>query len=285
MVLTAIINPASGSVPPDAQALLEAALEDLGESVTILQMTPGCSLPEMFAEASASSADAVIVWAGDGTVAAVLDAAGPDGAPVLALPGGTMNLLHKAIHGEADWKGCLTGALKSGISLSIPAGVVGGRRFYVAAMVGNLTHLAESREALRAGRPLEAVAALGQAPVLDLETVLDIRADRGGEAGVMHLPATAAAILPSGRLGGGLEVGVIDPGNFLELTATGLAAMFRDWRELDSVSRVLAQTVIVEHRLGQEIHATLDGEVVMLPSRAIFSRIDAAARVLSARDE
>lgn len=285
MALTAIINTTSGSVPADAQALLEAALEELGERVTIQLVSPECSLPDMLVQASATTPDAVIVWAGDGTVAAVLDATGPTGAPVLALPGGTMNLLHKAIHGEADWKACLTGALMSGGSRTIPAGVVDGRRFYVAAMLGNLTHFAESREALRAGNALEAVATLGQAPVLDLETMLDIHADLGGEAGVTHLPATAAAILPSVRRGGGLEVGAIDPGNILELTATGLAAMFRDWRELDSVSRVLARTVIVEHRTGESMHATLDGEIVMLPPRAIFSRIDAAARVLSARVE
>lgn len=284
MPLTAIINPSSGSVPADAQALLQAALEEMGEGASIHLITPDCSLQSML-EASGSAPDAVIVWAGDGTVASVLDLAGPAGPPVLALPGGTMNLLHKAIHGEADWRGCLSGALKSGASTTIPAGVVGGRKFYVAAMLGNLTHLAESREALRAGNPLEAVAALGQAPVLDLETTLDVRADHGGEAGVTHLPATAAAVLPSARMGGGLEVGAIDPGNILELTATGLAAMFRDWRELDTVSRVFARTVIVEQRHGEDIHATLDGEIVMLPPRVIFSRVDQAARVLSARTE
>jgi diacylglycerol kinase family enzyme len=283
MALTAIINPSSGSVPADAATLLQSALEELGEGVSIRLLSEGGTLADVLGEVSSSRPDAVIVWAGDGTVAGVLDAAGPEGLPVLALPGGTMNLLHKAIHGEADWKSCLSGALKSSGPSTIPAGVVDGRKFYVAAMLGNLTHFAESREALRAGNPLEAVAALSQTPVLDLETTMDIRADHGGEAGVTHLPATAAAVLPSIRLGGGLEVGAIDPANILELTATGLAAMFRDWREVDTVERVLARTVIVEHRLGAEIHATLDGEITMLPSRVIFSRIDAAARVLSAR--
>lgn len=283
MALSAIINQASGSVPAGAEALLQAALEELGETATIQMMSPERSLSDIIAEAQASSPDAIIVWAGDGTVAAVLDATGPSGPPVLALPGGTMNLLHKAIHGEADWKQCLTAALKSDAAVSIPAGVVDGKRFYVAAMLGNLTHIAKSREALRAGNPLEAVATLSQTPVLSLETTLDIHADHGGEAGVTNLQATAAAVLPSARIGGGLEVGAIDPGNILELTATGLAAMFRDWREIDTVERVLARTVIVEHKLGEVIHATLDGEQVDLPSRAIFSRIDSSARVLSAR--
>ena len=48
------------------------------------------------------------VWSGDGTVACTFENAGPDGPPILPLPGGTMNLFHKQIHGgPCEWRECL----------------------------------------------------------------------------------------------------------------------------------------------------------------------------------
>jgi hypothetical protein len=279
MALAAIINPSSGSVPPDAAALLEAALTELGHQAKV-EIATGESLSDLLRHAVGTQPDALIVWAGDGTLATVLETVGPGGPPVLALPGGTMNLLHKSIHGQTDWQLCLSTALKGGTKVTIPAGCVEGRRFYVAAMIGNLTHLAESREALREGKPLQAVGELAQNPVLDLHTALQLRATLPGEAGVEEIPATAAGILPA-VAGACLELGAIDPSNILELTATAIAALSRDWREVDGIARRIATQIDVRQLDGQEIHATLDGEPLM--PETTFTRLDAAATVLSAR--
>ena len=56
--------------------------------------------------------DLLIVWTGDGTInAAAIKAAGWDGA-ILVLPGGTLNLLSKALHGDRPVTEILADALQ-----------------------------------------------------------------------------------------------------------------------------------------------------------------------------
>lgn len=96
MSMNCIINLTAGSVPQDAEARLRSALAALGENADIF----ACSGKDIKSVAhDVLDCDRLIVWGGDGTIAGILDRAGRDGPPVLPLPGGTMNLLHKAVHG------------------------------------------------------------------------------------------------------------------------------------------------------------------------------------------
>ena len=54
--------------------------------------------------------------AGDGTARSVASKAKPDGPMIAPLPGGTMNMLPKALYGTGDWKLAYTVNLESRIA-------------------------------------------------------------------------------------------------------------------------------------------------------------------------
>lgn len=95
-----VVNPASGSNSPVAMNALEACCGDNGFALDRCIAFPDESLPDA-AALEAAGVDTVAVYAGDGTVnAAVTGLYGWAGA-ILVLPGGTMNLLAKRLHGES----------------------------------------------------------------------------------------------------------------------------------------------------------------------------------------
>ncbi|PWS21620.1 diacylglycerol kinase, partial [Enterococcus faecium] len=77
------------------------------------------------------------VLAGDGTARSVASKAKPDGPMIAPLPGGTMNMLPKALYGTADWKLALKRALEEGEPQAVSGGEVEGEYFYCAAILGS----------------------------------------------------------------------------------------------------------------------------------------------------
>ena len=69
----------------------------------------GARIPDQIAEAFAADPDVLFILAGDGTARSVASKAKPDGPMIAPLPGGTMNMLPKALYGTADWKLALMG--------------------------------------------------------------------------------------------------------------------------------------------------------------------------------
>ena len=282
--IKALINPMSGSVPDNADLRLAEALEGLGESCETTTLNSDNFL-EAIEGAISDAPDMIIVWSGDGTIACALEKAGDSGPPILALPGGTMNLFHKQIHGgDCDWQGCLKACLTEGRTIDVPAGVAGDRRFYVAAMLGSLTDLAAPREAIRKGHILEAVQTLAGSDVLDLRTDMtfdlldDGRSEHKGHA-------TAAAIFVGDHTSDVLEFAYIDPDNPFELAAAGFGALLSDWRKASGVTSLRALEVALAHEKDYELRATFDGEPLRIASGTGFSRISKAGRSLSAMIE
>ncbi|MFO6446636.1 diacylglycerol/lipid kinase family protein [Erythrobacter sp. NE805] len=94
-----IVNPASGSNTAKSTETLQAALAERGFRLGRTIAFPDDPLPDI-ATLEAAGVELVIVYTGDGTVNAAINAlAGWSGA-VLVLPGGTMNLLAKRLHRE-----------------------------------------------------------------------------------------------------------------------------------------------------------------------------------------
>ena len=91
-------NPASGSNDRDALDALSGECDRAGLCLTRRIAFPGDDLPSP-TELDAAGIRTVAVFAGDGTVnALVTHLAGWDGA-ILVLPGGTMNLMSRRLHG------------------------------------------------------------------------------------------------------------------------------------------------------------------------------------------
>lgn len=96
-----IINSASGSYSPSAVDALVASLDAAGCAPDRVIRFPDEDLPTGMALAAAG-VKTLAVFTGDGTInSAATKAEGWDGA-LLVLPGGTMNLLSKALHGDVS---------------------------------------------------------------------------------------------------------------------------------------------------------------------------------------
>lgn len=279
--IAALVNPHSGSVPEDGAQALRLALEEAGHTAEIVEIEID-NLVDQIKNAIAAAPDILIVWSGDGTIACAFENAGPDGPLILPLPGGTMNLFHKQIHGGAcEWRDCLDRALTAGKEIDVPAGKAGDRTFYVAAMAGNLTDLTGPREAIRKGHLMEALETLSGSDVLDLRTnmTFEIEKDDGKSASGF---ATAVSIFVGTQQNDALEFAYIDPDNPLELAAAGFGALIDDWRNASGVSCENIRAGKLEHDRGLDLRITLDGEPVRLKSGTRFTRIAKAGRALSA---
>jgi diacylglycerol kinase family enzyme len=284
MKLSVIINPLSRSVPKGAADEMEAAIRVSGHDLCALSCSAD-RLGESVRAAAASDADAVIAWGGDGTLACTLTACGMSGPPVLALPGGTMNMLPKRLYGDAPWHDILERALSKPDSRSIAAGEADQRRFYIAALFGRLTALAETREAVRKGELLDAAQALVEGEVLDVETRLRLSWKALPDhlhTGEHLLSAVAAAVALTKDGPPAFEVAAIDPDSTLDLMSTALDAMIHGWKQADPVEYGVSRSVTV-HELGDAaIPATLDGEQVSFAGPVHIRMIEQAARVLYA---
>lgn len=279
--ISALVNPHSGSVPEDGAEILRAALEEIGHTAAIVEIEIN-NLVDQIKDAIADAPDILIVWSGDGTIACTFENASPDGPLILPLPGGTMNLFHKQIHGGAcEWNDCLNRALTEGKEIDVPAGKAGERTFYVAAMAGNLTDLTGPREAIRKGHVLKALETLSGSDVLDLRTNMTFEIEKSDGKPVSGF-ATAVSIFVGTQQDDTLEFAYIDPDNPLELAAAGFGALFDDWRNASGVSCENIRSGKLEHDRELDLRITLDGEPVRLRSGTSFTRIAKAGRALSA---
>jgi diacylglycerol kinase family enzyme len=108
-----VANRASRSTDEGRIAALEAALQSAGATIDGSSNFPLEPAP---AAADLAGIDTLVVMGGDGTLGAASAAAkGWDG-QFLAIPGGTMNLLPKALHGDASLEALV--ALFSGRGLA-----------------------------------------------------------------------------------------------------------------------------------------------------------------------
>lgn len=277
MKLGIIVNEKSGSVPDDGRSQLEELLQDRGHE-WVVPPDIEAGLEDQVEALCDAGVETIAVWGGDGTICAVLQTV--DGkVPVLVLPGGTMNLLPKRLHdGEMDWKKIVDDVLQTPTQRWISAGEVEGRRFYVAALFGQLTYLGESREAVREGSILEAVSILTDKGALDIETTLQVEVDQ--EGGRQDFPATAAAVLPDAE--GGLEIAVIAPENHFDLAAAAFDAVVKGWREGAHHRAENARRIRMTHVEGKPIPSTVDGEPYEPSDSVDITFIPRAACVLVA---
>ncbi len=279
MKFAAIINTASGSVPNSAAADVQEILESEGHEAQVLEIA-GEELESCCQELTESDVDGIVAFGGDGTLACVLNTFGPKDIPVIILPGGTMNLLVKQVHGgDTNWKDILRDALASAEHISLPAVEAAGRRFYVGMLVGKLTELTKTREHLREGAVDKAVAALATGEVFNFDTSLEIKVD--GEA----LSVTAAGVFVPDSNDGEMHVVTIDPNSIADLVKIGLESFYGNWDEANSIESRYVKQVSISSSEIDAIPLTYDGELDEADLPVTFELIRSAAKVWSARSE
>lgn len=274
-----VANCASGSVGRTAPAELEAILSELGLSARIHAPEPG-DLIEALKAAVAAAPDLLITLAGDGTIRAAAEMAGPNGPLIAPLPGGTMNMLPHAIYGAHPWQMALKMALTEGVERRIGGGEVDGLRFMVAAILGPPALWAPAREAARFGNLRRALSgaklALGRAFTGRLRYTLDGGQRAKAEALVFMCPLTSRVMDDDA---GALEAVAVDISNAGDVVRLGFHALAGDWRADRAVLTDRCEIARIWSAHG--IPATLDGEIVRLKSLTEIRYVPHVARILA----
>ncbi|MFN3932702.1 MAG: diacylglycerol/lipid kinase family protein [Brevundimonas sp.] len=277
-----LVNPLSGSVGPKAAGEAEAILQRYACQVSVVTLEPG-QFDDQVQAAFDSNPDVVFVLAGDGTAGTIASRAGPDGPLVAPLPGGTMNMLPKALYGTADWKAALKVALEDGAPQSVAGGeITDGRTtqaFYCAAIFGSPALWAPAREAVRHGKLGLAWAygrrALKRAFSGQMRFSLDGTVPRRAEALVLISPMISRAMDEAS----GLEAAVMNPSDAGQVFRMAAHAMIDDWRQDPAVST--RPTQLVAMRARSRIPAVVDGEPMQLRHEARVRFIRQAFRALA----
>ena len=277
-----LVNPLSGGVGPNAADEAAAILADYSLEATVVALEGG-QFDTQVQQALDACPDALFVLAGDGTAGTIASRAGPDGPLVAPLPGGTMNMLPRALYGTADWKVALRRALEEGAPQCVAGGEVTDGRFkqafYCAAILGAPALWAPAREAVREGKFGLAWAygrrALKRAFSGRLRFSLDGRTDRRAEALVLISPMISKAMDEHT----GLEAAAMNPADALQAFRLAAHAVFDDWRQDPAITTKAIQQATIRAR--SRIPAVIDGEPALLRHEARVRFIRTAFRALA----
>lgn len=227
--------------------------------------------------------DVIIVLGGDGTARAAAELAPRDGPPLVLLPGGTLNILPKALYGDLAWPEALAAVIERGVVKRLPVGRANGEAFYVAALFGGTTQLVHVREAVREGKPLTAWRRLRVAMRRSFTRSLRVRTGRGK----MQKVEAVGVLLPS--FSGGIEADDLEwvrleAKHIFDLARVSLRALTTSWRDDSAIEIGRAMTGDVDASFGY-IHSTLDGEPRRFYSRVHIKYDARGPRVLALEPE
>lgn len=250
-----VTNPASGSAHHAGPADLLAAIEAEGGIAAGESSFPDEPLPDA-ATLAADGVETLVVHAGDGTVNAVIRHLRDWPGRLLVLPGGTMNLLARAHHGEAGWDEILARAPTAPaqrLDLLEAGSVIAA----VALVAGPWSLWAHAREGVRDGR----LARVWRATRLALARSFG-EGLRAAVAEGTRLPGRhrMAVIEPAGE--GRLAFHGVPARTPLQLASLGAAFLVDDWRHAERVASWTSGTIALEGRGA--IAALADGEPVKL---------------------
>ncbi len=257
-----ITNPNSGSATREKGDALEAVFAEHGLKLAGRTFFPEESLPDS-ADLDAAGVDTVVLFAGDGTINAALCKLADWRGAFLILPGGTMNLLAKALHSELDPHKIVQAAQADHRRVALPYVEAGPHRAFVGLILGPAAHWVNAREAVRKGRFTRFVPALR----------LAWRRTFGGGVrvgGAADLRDRYQAVLVSPGRTGGLDVAAIDARDWGSIAELGWDWLTGDWVTARAVTQSQAKQLRIHGNRG--VLALFDGEPVTLnPGEQIIS--------------
>lgn len=212
----------------------------------------------------ADGADLLIVWTGDGTINAAAHINPKWNGALLALPGGTLNLLSKSIHGDRDPMSILRDAIgPKAQRRKIPTlryeGPEKQHDALITILAGPATRWAEVRETMRQDG---LISATEEAPEALDEMINGDGVHLLGEA--EEYPAII--LTPTSHA---IEAHGIIADSTLDIIRHGLAWMKGDFRDGPSIKLTNSQEIILESRVA--IRVEFDGELAEVSSPARFT--------------
>ena len=277
--IEAVVNVASGGANAQDAEQMRALLAGYGAHANV-QVADSGEIERRLRSAVDAAPDLLVILAGDGTARAAADMAGPQGPMIAPLPGGTMNMLPHAVYGAVPWREALTDALESGVERDIGGGLIEGRSFLVAAILGAPALWAPAREAVREGQLRLAFARMRRAWRRAFSGRLRYALDDGprgkAEALAFLCPLASTALSDEAQ---SLEAAIIDPQTVGEAARIGFKALVDDWRNDPAVSA--GPCLQARVWAASRVPAVLDGEPVWLASNATVDWRPRVARLLA----
>jgi len=277
--VAAIINISSGGCDSGSEAEMLHILERAG--VTHCKTWCGASdqIQRVFLEAATHKPEVLVVLGGDGTIRTAAEVCIKTGIYLIPLPGGTLNVLPRALYGDSSWREALHETLANPSTWELSGGRIGDKIFFVAAVVGAPGLWMEAREAIREGEILNAVRKAGVAVEAMFDTNIQyfISQKVSGEAEVVAVicPLVSEQLSKSEQT---LEAAAIDVENATELLGLATAAAFGKWRDHESVTLTKTHQVTVQSK--KDIPLFLDGERVKVGNEAQISFAPHAVNVI-----
>ena len=275
----AIINTSSGGCDSESEQKIFSILTRAGVVEPKVWCGEAKDMERSFAEAAEQKLEVLIVLGGDGTIRTAAEACAEKGLYLIPLPGGTMNMLPRALYGDVAWEDSLKNTLAAPSLKVLSGGRIAGKQFLIAAIVGAPALLVEPRESMREGNIVDAIEKGSVAFRKMFETKIQylISGEMKGEAEAVALicPLISEQMSDSEQA---LEAAVVDVESAAEVVRLATTAAFGKWR--DDRNILLTKTKRVDVQSSKDIPATLDGERVNLGRSAEIDFVSRALTVL-----
>jgi diacylglycerol kinase family enzyme len=275
----AIINTSSGGCDSESEQKIFSILTRAGIVEPKVWCGEAKEMERSFAEAAGQKLEVLIVLGGDGTIRTAAEVCAEKGPYLIPLPGGTMNMLPRALYGNVAWEEALKNTLAAPSLKVLSGGRIAGKQFLIAAIVGAPALLVEPRESMREGNIVDAIEKGSVAFRKMFETKIQylISDDMKGEAEAVALicPLISEQMSDSEQA---LEAAVVDVESAAEVVRLATTAAFGKWR--DDRNILLTKTKRVRVQSSKDIPATLDGESVSLGPSAEIDFVSRALAVL-----
>jgi diacylglycerol kinase family enzyme len=275
----AIINTSSGGCDSESEAEMLDILKSAGVTNCKTWCGESDQIERAFAEAATYKPQVLVVLGGDGTIRTAAEACTGTDTYLLPLPGGTMNMLPRALYGDVSWQNALRTTLPAPLTKALSGGRTGDELFFVAVIVGAPSLWIEARESIRERHIVDAVekSVVAFQAMFDTKIRYSISPGTGGEADVLAVicPLVSEEMSESEQA---LEAAAIDVENAAELLGLATAAAFGKWRDDERVTLTKTHTVTVQST--RDIPLFLDGEKVRAGKSAEITFVPRAVNVI-----
>jgi diacylglycerol kinase family enzyme len=279
MKVGAIINTSSGGCDAESETEMLDILK--GAGVTNCKTWCGQSdqIKRAFAEVATHKPEVLVVLGGDGTIRTAAEVCTGTNTHLLPLPGGTLNMLPRALYGDVSWQDALKTTLAEPLTKALSGGRTGDELFFVAAIVGAPGLWMEARESIRERDIVDAVekSAVAFQAMFDTKIRYSISSETDAEAEVVAVicPLVSEQMSESEQA---LEAAAIDVENAAELLGFATAAAFGKWRDDESVTLTKTRQVTVQST--RDIPLFLDGERVTAGQKVEIIFVPRAVNVI-----
>jgi len=275
----AIINTSSGGCDVESEAEMLEIVNGAGVTDCKTWCGESDQIERAFAEAATQKLKTLIVLGGDGTIRTAAKACAGTDTYLLPLPGGTLNMLPRALYGDVSWQNALATTLAEPATKALSGGRTGDELFFVAAIAGAPGLWMEARESVRERDLVDAVekSAVAFRAMFDTNIRYSISPEKTGEAELLAIicPLVSQEMSDSEQA---LEVAAVEIENAAELLGVATAAAFGKWRDNESV--MLKKTRHVTLQSTRDIPLFLDGEKVNAGRNAEITFVPRAVNVM-----